>query len=1292
MAKRPLISNLVSLPARLQRKNHGESAAAGSFVRAAERAGSDSSLWFEAAKALEAAGDSRAEDAYRRATAGPASTSARLYRFGRFLEKNRRHQEALDAFVLAEKAGGPVGHLSFRQARCREALGDTVGAAAKFRRAAAADFDPKQCFIELDRLQTKRAPHWLRLQLAREGQYAFDAGEAWTLEHARLEAHLGFQQEAAELFEEVDGTSTLSVADLLLFHRALESLGRADDAREVLEGGVSRLPSKDQRLGPGVLFQKHGYWTQARAEYLRALSVGLSDPELVYRVGLSYDREYKWKDASEYFERAFSQRPSAAYWAYKAGHACERDNRFGDAAQWYQTALKGDSSKNHWWFRLGICLMALGMDDPAFEALEHALAIDVDARATRTRKVLESIDAALTDDVAAQGGRARIERWARTASGGNATRLPSTSDCVRLAELALDRGLTAEALELCRRPYLARVSLVPELRQRLAAVYRRAGESAWATEVLVASRPVRLPDGFTLSKYLPEGPTRRGRLYAEYVSTLAVDHRTVLLESNHGASAGCHPLALFREMLKDERFSRMTFVWAVNRPEDAPADVRACPRVRFVKVGSDEYLMHLATAGRLINNVSFPPYYVRRDDQRYLNTWHGTPMKTLGRSMKQGLVEYENLERNFIQASHLMAPNELTKWALLNEHHLDVIYPGSVAIVGSPRLDRLVNHTAELREDMRKRLEIPEGKRVVLVAPTWRGGVSDQSFDGDALVEELSVLAGVDDVHVLYRAHRLTEKFVEKLQLPVQVVPADIDTNELLAVVDHLVTDYSSIFFDFLVTGCPITLYVPDLDQYAADRGLYLTPDELPVSIARTVDELRGCLREGHAAGAEYAEAVAKYCPMEDGQASARCLDFFLSDDLKGGELDDKPIVLFHGSLIPNGIASSLLAILQELCDRGDVHVVLLVEPKVLRVAQDRAEMFERVPRDVRLISRLGDTLMTPEEYYLRGVVEGGRCEPGGAMMQQYWSGWRREARRITGDIPFDAAIEWDGYAVLWGGILGAVGGTGTRHLIWQHNDMVEEEENKYPELRGVFGMYHRFDRVVSVSEMLAATNTSRLKDRGVLPLDGVSSVPNSLLFDEIFDKASEPLEADVEGLIGEGGPLVLSIGRMSVEKNQEALIRSWPAVLADHPHAKLLIVGSGPLEDTLSALIETEGLSGSVHLTGQLRNPYPLIKRADLFVLPSLHEGQPVVLFESMALGVPIAASACPGSVEAMSLGYGATVSVRSDELGKSMSGLLADSSAARGAFDFDHYRKMAVERFSAVAGLAPLQPIVSE
>jgi|GEM_PF-3631232 Putative glycosyl/glycerophosphate transferases involved in teichoic acid biosynthesis TagF/TagB/EpsJ/RodC len=124
--------------------------------------------------------------------------------------------------------------------------------------------------------------------------------------------------------------------------------------------------------------------------------------------------------------------------------------------------------------------------------------------------------------------------------------------------------------------------------------------------------------------------------YAEY-RTLPVLEKTILFETFHGKSMTDNPYALFLEMLSRGMERDFNFVWVLNHNDSLDIQAKRFKNIEnliFVKLGSLDYIKYLATAKYLINNTSFPPYFVRRQEQKYLNTWHGTPLKTLGKDMK----------------------------------------------------------------------------------------------------------------------------------------------------------------------------------------------------------------------------------------------------------------------------------------------------------------------------------------------------------------------------------------------------------------------------------------------------------------------------------------------------------------------------------------------------------------------------------------------------------------------------------------------------------------------------------
>jgi CDP-glycerol glycerophosphotransferase len=210
---------------------------------------------------------------------------------------------------------------------------------------------------------------------------------------------------------------------------------------------------------------------------------------------------------------------------------------------------------------------------------------------------------------------------------------------------------------------------------------------------------------------------------------------------------------------------------------------------------------------------------------------------------------------------------------------------GEVLETGMPRNDVLSGPEAEARgREVRRRLGLPEGARVVLYAPTLRDHVVDRRgryrLDMHLDLERLREALG-DDTAILFRKHPFIAELVDAgKDRRVREVSKYPDATELLLAADVLVTDYSSLMFDFANTGRPMLFFTYDLDHYEHDiRGFYLDfRAEAPGPLLKTEDEVADALRGlGDGVPAEYAERysafAARFCELDDGGATARLVD-----------------------------------------------------------------------------------------------------------------------------------------------------------------------------------------------------------------------------------------------------------------------------------------------------------------------------------------------------------------------------------------------------------------------------------
>ena len=260
----------------------------------------------------------------------------------------------------------------------------------------------------------------------------------------------------------------------------------------------------------------------------------------------------------------------------------------------------------------------------------------------------------------------------------------------------------------------------------------------------------------------------------------------------------------------------------------------------------------------------------------------------------------------------------------------------------------------------------------MLYAPTWRGSLG--SLEETSTVDVLSVmqqLATLDCVP-LYRGHALTSPAGTAGFLDEWAVPDDIPTNDLLAVVDVLITDYSSIFFDFMATGRPIVYFAYDLNEYSSERGLYFDLESLPGRVcaetAGLLTEVSAALHEEGSPDEKYVRGMETFCAMEDGSSARRAVDFFFFDATEfvaPPESDPKHKVLFYqGSFIPNGITTSYLNLVGNL-DAAGTRMFLAVEPASVKSEERRLEKFAQHPEHVQVLGRVGTQLVTAEERWV---------------------------------------------------------------------------------------------------------------------------------------------------------------------------------------------------------------------------------------------------------------------------------------------------------------------------------------
>ncbi len=352
-------------------------------------------------------------------------------------------------------------------------------------------------------------------------------------------------------------------------------------------------------------------------------------------------------------------------------------------------------------------------------------------------------------------------------------------------------------------------------------------------------------------------------VYIEYCK-LPIDEKLVLLEGGQGSNINGNMFSMLKELKTNSRWEEYTCVFVVTEATIEKAkkrmafygfrDVIICVR------NSKEYLKYLATVKYVMTDNSFPPYFNKRDGQIFFNTWHGTPLKTLGKSNKSSLSSIANVQKNYLMSDYALFPNEFTRNVFMEDYYLRNIYKGKSVIANYPR--NYIFYNAEAGVEMKKKLGY-EGKKIYAYMPTWRDAANNTQRlasiketeailrEFDERLDDSSVL--LVNLHFLLSSEINCDKYKH-----IEYFSGDYDTYEILNACDGLITDYSSVFFDFAITGKKVVLFAYDKEAYLSTRGTYMPFEDLPFAIAENVEDVITEMQKPYEVSQEFLD---EYCP-----------------------------------------------------------------------------------------------------------------------------------------------------------------------------------------------------------------------------------------------------------------------------------------------------------------------------------------------------------------------------------------------------------------------------------------------
>lgn len=748
-------------------------------------------------------------------------------------------------------------------------------------------------------------------------------------------------------------------------------------------------------------------------------------------------------------------------------------------------------------------------------------------------------------------------------------------------------------------------------------------------------------------------PSYRARFYfAKYYSKLEVDEKNIFFESYSGNNFSGNVYYIFKEVIKDDFFKDYKKYIGIQKSKQEDVknflNEQGIHDFILVPVNSKEYCKVLITSHYLFNNSTLPTYYIKSNNQILVNTWHGTPLKTLGKKVIGGGHEIGNTQRNYLMSDYIALPNEFTLNHLREDFMLDNMFSGKYILDGYPRNN--IFYDKEHCNCLKERLNLIN-KQIICYMPTWRGVIDRK--DSERQIDELRYyLKRIDETlnenKIMYvNLHNFVKQQIDLDEYKyIKYFPKNIETYEFLSISDCLITDYSSVFFDYANLNKKIILFAYDKDEYLSSRGLYFPMEDLPFTIVQTIDEL--CKELNHLDEfANYCSFIQEYCPNDSRNSAKDILNITIfnkmNPDIKviEGEVfsnSKKNILIYAGSLAKNGLTSSLKGLINHINLEEYNYTLTFYRGAVRRHSHE----IDDFPSKIKYIPIQGKKDITIKESLAQFLYY--RFNYNSKWIEENFNSiYEREVERIFPSLNFDYVIHFTGYEKQIVHLFNAM--KNSRKIIYVHSNMKKEMEirSNY-HIPSIFQAYKKYDTIVGVregidEELLELLPLNKEKIKIVHNVNNIDAILKNAKLQISFEEETESTHTidEIKNILNlEDAIKFINVARFSPEKGILRLIKAFEMFHEKQSNSYMFIIGGhGAKYNEVLEYVESRKLKNVV-LIKSLKNPFTILKKCDFFVLSSYYEGLPMSIMEALILDKPVICTDIEGPRKFLNQGYG--------------------------------------------------------
>lgn len=339
------------------------------------------------------------------------------------------------------------------------------------------------------------------------------------------------------------------------------------------------------------------------------------------------------------------------------------------------------------------------------------------------------------------------------------------------------------------------------------------------------------------------------------------------------------------------------------------------------------YIKKLESCKYVLTETYFPYAWIKRPGQIVINLWHGAPLKKIG-LLKNGQNSHHNSvqQKNFLYANYLLCPNDYMKRIMDDSYKITSLLQGKAINLGYPRVSGMLKIDSIRKQELSKILS-PNNESIYAYMPTFRGYLSDE----EAINREMKLLTYLDehlrDNQILYvnLHHYISTGLDCKIFKHIKTFPPLIDSYQVLAMCDALISDYSSVFFEYLTLRKQIILYIEDYKKYSSYQGLNIDINELPFDLAKSKEELLEMINRGKTY--DDTEYYNKMCPYDSSQSPELLCKVFINDEtdlnIENIPKNNKKKILFYSDCCNDVVQTRNLSALISAYDKS-IHEIYI--------------------------------------------------------------------------------------------------------------------------------------------------------------------------------------------------------------------------------------------------------------------------------------------------------------------------------------------------------------------------------